>query len=57
MKKLKNWAGLPLVYAGVALLAASYFTGLSRINAVLAVGLLLVVGGTLGYIWQERSRN
>ena len=57
MKKLKNLVGLPRVYAGVAVLVLSYVTGLSRLNAVLATGLLLVVAGTAGYVWRLRKEG
>ena len=46
-----------MVYAGVALLTASYFTWLGRFNAVLVAGLLLVVGGAWGYVKSEKVKR
>ena len=56
MKLLKSIFGLPMVYAGVAILAASYFVNLGpATNGVLTTGLLLVVAGTFGYMRKGRN--
>lgn len=57
MKKLKNLLGLPLVYAGVAILLLGYISGLTRHNAVLVVGLLFVLVGAASYVWKERRQS
>ena len=49
--------GLPMVYVGVAVLLLSYVTRLSRFNAVLLLGLLLVVAGTVGYVWKVKRES
>ena len=58
MKKVFCWCkktvGLPMVVAGVVVLVVSYFTGLSRLNSVLLLGLLLVLIGTAGYVWKAK---
>ena len=43
-----------MVVAGVVVLVVSYFTGLSRLNSVLLLGLLLVLIGTAGYVWKAK---
>ena len=57
MKKLKKLLGLPLVYAGVAILLLGYVSGLTRHNAVLVVGLLFVLAGAASYVWKERRQS
>ena len=57
MRKLNKLLGLPLVYAGVVVLALGYATGLTRHNAVLAIGLLLVIAGAATYVWKERRES
>lgn len=54
MKKLKKILGLPLVCAGVAILAASYFIPYGSTNALLLTGLFLVVAGTATYVWKKK---
>ena len=49
--------GLPMVYVGVAVLLLAYVTRLSRFNAVLLLGLLLVVVGTVGYVWKVKRES
>ena len=51
IKILNRLLGLPLVYAGVAVLMLSYVTGLARHNAVLLTGLFLIVAGVVSYVW------
>ena len=51
-KKSLDWLlGIPMVCIGVAVLAASYFTGLSHVNAVLLTGFGLVLGGAIAWVW------
>ena len=57
MKKLKKLLGLPLVYAGVAILLLGYVSGLTRHNAVLIIGLLFVLAGAASYVWKERRQS
>ncbi|MBQ8047048.1 MAG: hypothetical protein IJ196_03890 [Prevotella sp.] len=58
MKKAAlKYLGLPLVYAGVLVLTASYFSGFSRHNAVLAAGWLMVVAGCVCRIAYLKSRS
>ena len=58
MKRFINkLVGLPMVYVGVAVLLLSYVTRLSRFNAVLLLGLLLVVAGTVGYVWKVKRES
>ena len=57
MRKLNKLLGLPLVYAGVVVLALGYATGLTRHNAVLAIGLILVIAGAATYVWKERRES
>ena len=57
MKKMKKLLGLPLVYAGVAILLLGYVSGLTRHNAVLVVGLLFVLAGAASYVWKERRQS
>jgi len=49
--------GLPMVYVGVAVLLLAYVTRLSRFNAVLLLGLLLVLAGTVGYVWKVKRES
>ena len=54
-KKSCDWLlGIPMVCIGVAVLAASYFTGLSYVNAVLLTGFGLVLGGAVAWVWKEK---
>ena len=54
-KKSLDWLlGIPMVCIGVAVLAASYFTGLSHVNAVLLTGFGLVLGGAVAWVWKEK---
>ena len=57
MKKLEKILGLPLVYTGVTLLALSYVTGLSRVNAILFTSLFLVLAGAATYVWKIRKQS
>ena len=54
---INKLVGLPMVYVGVAVLLLSYVTRLSRFNAVLLLGLLLVVAGTVGYVWKVKRES
>ena len=54
---INKFVGLPMVYVGVAVLLLSYVTRLSRFNAVLLLGLLLVVAGTVGYVWKVKRES
>ena len=54
---INKLVGLPMVYVGVAVLLLSYVTRLSRFNAVLLLGLLLVVVGTVGYVWKVKRES
>ena len=54
-KRFFYWLmGIPMVCVGVAVLVASYFTGLSHVNAVLLTGFGLVVGGAVAWVWKEK---
>ena len=54
-KRFFYWLmGIPMVCVGVAVLVVSYFTGLSRINAVLLTGFGLVVAGAVAWVWKEK---
>ena len=54
-KKSLDWLlGIPMVCIGVAVLVASYFTGLSHVNAVLLTGFGLVLGGAVAWVWKEK---
>ncbi|MDY4706094.1 MAG: hypothetical protein SO365_06885 [Prevotella sp.] len=55
--KILRFIGLPWVYAGVALLAASYIFTLTHYDWLLFVGLFLIVGGTLGALYKEKRRS
>ena len=58
MKRFINkLVGLPMVYVGVAVLLLAYVTRLSRFNAVLLLGLLLVLAGTVGYVWKVKRES
>ena len=58
LRKLLNAvAGLPLVYAGVFVLVASYVFGFSHINVVLFTGLALVVAGVASYIVMAKRES
>lgn len=55
--KVMPWLGLPLVYLGVAVLGVGYVLGLTRHNALLMGGLLLIVLGIVGYVRQEKRKG
>ena len=55
LMKLKNLFGLPLVYVGVAILAASYFIPLGNSNALLFCGLLCIVAGSIVHVWKDKK--
>ena len=55
--KILRFIGLPWVYAGVALLAASYIFSLTHYDWLLFLGLFLIVGGTLGALYKEKHRS
>ena len=71
MKKLKKLLGLPLVYAGVAILVVNdlifdkdhtiyILTGANRggkTTITQAVGLLFVLAGAASYVWKERRQS
>lgn len=57
----RSWArrhrrlwGLPLVYAGVALIAVSYAAGLTNYNLCLFVPVALIAAGIAGYVQHEK---
>lgn len=52
----RRWAGLPLVYAAVVLLAALYLLGLTS-NLALLVLTALVPVGIAGHVYQEKHRG
>jgi len=54
---INKLVGLPMVYVGVAVLLLAYVTRLSRFNAVLLLGLLLVLAGTVGYVWKVKRES
>ncbi len=55
--KLSSSIGLYSVYTGVAILALSYITGLTRYNAISLLGLLLIIIGVVAYIFIERHKG
>ncbi|MCR5131193.1 MAG: hypothetical protein K6C10_07015 [Prevotella sp.] len=58
MKKiLRKIVGLPMVYVGVAVLLLSFLTRLSRYNSILLLGFLLVLAGTIGYVWKTKRES
>lgn len=54
MKRLLGRAGLPLVYLGVALEVAYVAFSLDGHNWLLALSLLLIVAGIVGYVAGEK---
>ena len=54
MKRLLGRTGLPLVYLGVALEAAYVAFSLDGHNWLLALSLLLIVAGIVGYVAGEK---
>lgn len=54
MKRLLGRAGLPLVYLGVVLEVAYVAFSLDGHNWLLALSLLLIVAGIVGYVAGEK---
>ncbi|MCH3980951.1 MAG: hypothetical protein LKE41_03360 [Prevotella sp.] len=57
MKKFAKYAGLMLVYVGVLLLTAFYFTGLSNDNVCNLLGFFLIVAGIIGYVLTQKKQS
>lgn len=57
LKSSRMLLGLPLVYLGVLLLAAKYFLFSGDGNALLLVGLLLVVLGIVLYVLRMKRES
>lgn len=55
--KCARHMGLPLVYAGVALLAIFYFTGLNNHNLLLLLPLALMLFGVVGFVHNEKHKE
>ena len=56
MKKYVKYLGLPLVYAGVLLLAISYVVRTTS-NLLLFAGLGCIVAGIIGYVYAVRHTS
>lgn len=46
-----------LVYVGVLLLTAFYFTGLSNDNVCNLLGFFLIVAGIIGYVLTQKKQS
>lgn len=57
MRTLARHTGLPLVYAGVALLAVAYFTGLNNHNWLLLLALAIMLAGIIGFVYNEKRKE
>lgn len=49
--------GLPLVYAGVIMLATFYFTGLTNNNYLTLFPLAIMLAGTTGFVYNEKRKD
>lgn len=55
--KCARHLGLPLVYAGVALLAFFYFTGLTSHNLLLLLPLAIMLLGVVSFVHNEKHKE
>ena len=56
MKTLKDYIGIILISIGVLTLAALHLTGVTFINWLLILPLLLIVAGTVLHVWRQKRR-
>ena len=54
MKTLKDYIGIILISIGVLALVALHLTGVTFINWLLLLPLLLIVGGTVVHVWRQK---
>ena len=54
MKTLKDYIGIILISIGVLALAALHLTGVTFINWLLMLPLVLIVVGTALHVWRQR---
>jgi len=53
MKRILKYLGIPIVLVGVVVLAVPFFMGIET-NRSLVIGLSLIIGGFLYYIFSEK---
>jgi len=57
MKKITDYIGIALISIGVLTLTGLHISGVTFINWLLAIPLLLILTGVVLHVWQQKRKG